>query len=129
VVEELLHERAGPFEVDRLRAFLGGAKQPVWQGRLEASLALSDSDQSSLAWAIEHRADWLLADERLLRRVARDHGIAVVGFCGLLVQAARRGLLSPDQIRTDLDLAIGQHCFRSSVHLYREILARLGSAR
>ena len=125
VVKELLHERAGPVETDRLRAFLAGTIQPAWQGGIEPSLALSASDQSSLGWAIEHNAVWLVTDERLLRRVARDHGIAVLGFCGLLVQAGQSGLLSPDEVRADLDQAINQHGFRISVRLYREILASL----
>ncbi len=125
VVKELLHERAGRVETDRLRAFLAGTTQQVWQGEAEPSLALSASDQSSLGWAIEHSAAWLVTDERLLRRVARDHGIAVVGYCGLLVQAAHSGLLSPDQVRADLDQAINQDGFRISVRLYREILDSL----
>ena len=125
VAKELLHERAGQVETDRLRAFLAGTTQPVWQGEVEPSLALSASDQSSLGWAIEHSAAWLVTDERLLRRVARDHGIAVVGFCGLLVQAAHSGLLGADHVRDDLDQAINQHGFRISVRLYREILASL----
>jgi len=129
VVKELLHEGAGPVETDRLRAFLAGTTQASWTGPIEPSLALITSDQSSLAWAIEHKAAWLVADERLLRRIARDHGVSVVGFCGLLVQAARSGLLSPAQVRTDLDQAIGQHGFRISVRLYREILANLEKPR
>ena len=129
VVKELLHERAGPVETHRLRAFLAGTSRPSWKGPLEASLALSISDQSSLSWAIENKAAWLVADERLLRRVARDHGIAVVGFCGLLVQASRSGLLGRDQVRTDLDQAISRHGFRISVRLYREILTSLEGDR
>jgi len=39
VVKELLHERAGPLEADRLRTFLAGTTQPVWQGGIEPSLA------------------------------------------------------------------------------------------
>jgi predicted nucleic acid-binding protein len=129
VVKELLHERASPVETERLRTFLTGTTQPVWQGKIEPSLALSTSDQSSLTWAIEHKAAWLVADERLLRRVALDHGIAVTGFCGLLIQAARSGLLSPGQVRSDLDQAISHHGFRISVQLYREILANLEGNR
>ncbi len=122
VVQELVHEDTPPAEADRLRAFLTTATTASWSGPLEPSSALSVSDRSSLAWAIEQRADWLLADDRLLRRVASNHGIAVVGFCGVLVQAARKGLLSSAQVRTDLDHAIAHEGLRLSVALYREIL-------
>lgn len=72
-----------------------------------------------------HQADWLLADERLLRRVATDHGIAVIGFCGLLVQSVRAGLLAPSDALSDLDRAISRDHLRIGVPLYREILSVL----
>jgi predicted nucleic acid-binding protein len=125
VVRELLHESTPAVEAQRLRAFLANAASPSWEGKLDPSSSLSISDRSSLAWAIANRADWLLADERLLRRVAAEHGIAVVGFCGILVQSARVGLLTPAQVRFDIDTAISRDHLRISVQLYREILLAL----
>ena len=127
VVRELLSDRAGPVEMERLQTFLKGTQTPFFQGRVVTSQALSGSDQSSLAWAIEHHATWLVADDRLLRRIAKEHGIAVVGFCGLLAQSARIGILAPHEVQKDIDEAITRHGLRISVRLYREILSSLGN--
>jgi len=46
---------------------------------------------------LSDRAEWLLADERLLRRFARERGIQVIGFCGLFLQAVRMDQMTSQQ--------------------------------
>jgi predicted nucleic acid-binding protein len=125
VVREVLGERAGPVEAERLRRWLEGADVVDYEGSVFPSLALSRSDQSTLAWAVENRADWLLADERLLRRFAKDRGIGVIGFCGVLVKAVERGFLQANRARQMLDAAVDEHGLMISIVLYRRMIEEL----
>ena len=125
VVDEVSSENAGVTETKRLGAFLDSVEIVDFQAPEWSSKALSQSDQSTLTWAIEHRADWLVADERLLRRVAREEGISTVGFLGILVEAARQELLLPTEAKEAIDESISRHGCRISVDLYRRILSEL----
>jgi predicted nucleic acid-binding protein len=127
VVEEILSEKATPLEAERLGAWLGSAEVVDYTGPLAASRSLSQSDRTSLAWAIEHKADWFLVDERLLRRFARERGIRVIGFCGLLIRATEQRVLDKFEVQTLLDTSIRDHGFRISIELYQDIYNRLKS--
>jgi len=74
---------------------------------------------------LSDRAEWLLADERLLRRFARERGIQVIGFCGLLLQAVRMDQMTSQQALSAIDTAIREHGFRISIKLYQKIMQRL----
>jgi predicted nucleic acid-binding protein len=126
VKHELLSKNVPPVERDRLQGFLRTARTPRFTGTFSPSRFLSRCDQATLSWAVKNHADWLVADERLLRRVAREQGIAVVGFCGLLVGAVKKGILTSKEVRTDIDSAVSQHNFHISIRLYQEILRELG---
>ena len=125
VVEEILSEKATPVEAERLRAWLESVEVVDYTGTLVASQALSLSDRTSLAWAIEHEANWFLVDERLLRRFAKERGIRVIGFCGLLLRAAEQRILKHSEVQTLLDTSIREHGFRISIELYQDICNRL----
>ena len=43
--------------------------------------------------ALEHRADFLLVDERRGRRIALEAGVPVIGLLGVIVRAKRTGLI------------------------------------
>lgn len=127
VVCEVLSGRAGPVEAERLRSWLEGVEVIEYEGGLFPSSALSHSDRCTLAWTVNHGAAWLVADERLLRRFARDRGIGVIGFCGILVKAVEGGLLPAREGRAVLDAAVDEHGLRISIALYRRIVEVLGS--
>jgi predicted nucleic acid-binding protein len=91
------------------------------------SLSLSRSDRASLAWAKRNRPHWLLADERLLRRVASSEGLSVIGTLGLLFQAARSDVISREELRIDIHGLVGEHRFRISIDLYQKILDEIES--
>lgn len=74
---------------------------------------------------MENRADWLLADERLLRRFAKDREIGVIGFCGILVKAVERGFLHAGQAHDMLNAAVDEHGLMISIALYRRIIEEL----
>ena len=107
-------------EQSRLEAFLKSVRTVAFAQSRYTSGRLSVSDRQTLTYAIRHHAAWLLADERLLLRVAQNEGIATIGTLGLLAGAARRGLLSRRAALADLDTAISSHRFRISVALYQK---------
>ena len=127
VADEVLGGGAGPVERQRLLAFLESAEVVEFDTPAEPAGALSRCDRATLEWAIENRIDWLLADERLLRRIAAEKGIAVIGFLGLLLRAARRNLLSGCETRCAIDESVSRHGCRISVALYQRLLSELAN--
>jgi predicted nucleic acid-binding protein len=125
VVHEVLSARAALVETERLRAWFATVEVVDYEGSLFESQALSLSDRTSLAWAFEHTVDWFLVDERLLRRFAKERGIRVIGFCGLMLKAAEQGILTKSEVLTLLDTSIREHGFRISVQLYQHIRERV----
>ncbi|NOY00490.1 MAG: hypothetical protein GXP30_12255, partial [Verrucomicrobia bacterium] len=87
--------------------------------------ALSLCDQSTLRWAIDNDINWLLADERLLRRVAVEEGISVIGFLGLLTGAAFRKHITANKARELVDEAVSKHGCRISIAVYQRVMEEL----
>lgn len=87
--------------------------------------ALSAADNATLALAIRLRADWLLADDRILRVLAEAQGVRPLGTLGLLLRAQRHGILAPKEIRRLLDTLVGLHGFRIGIAVYQAALARI----
>jgi predicted nucleic acid-binding protein len=123
VVEEVLGERGSPKEKELLAGFIEEARVVDFEESAYESKALSPSDRKTLTYAVRQQADWLVADERALRRIAGEQGVPTVGILGLLAAAVRRGELSPAEARADLGRAVSELGFRISSHLYRQILA------
>jgi hypothetical protein len=125
IVDEVLSDSAGPQERARLIELLEHVQVVDFEASWAPSRSLSRSDQSVLAWAVENGADWLVTDERLLRRIAIAEGVRVVGFLGLLIVAAQRGSLSRSAARLAIDDAVSKHGCRISIDLYRRLLVEL----
>ena len=126
VVSEVLGERAGLLERQRLETFFeADARIVEFSGSDLASRTLSASDQSSLIYCQQNNADWLVADERLLRRIAGGNGIAVIGTMGILLEAVRREILSKSEANLDVQKAVRDHGLRISIALYQRILQEL----
>ena len=125
VADEVLGERAGTLERQRLNDFLSTvATVTAFEETDLESNALSASDRYTLTYSIRNAVDWLMVDERLIRRVATEHGIAVMGVLGLIVGAAKRGILTHAEAESALREAVGVHGLRISVALYRKRLTR-----
>jgi predicted nucleic acid-binding protein len=60
---------------------------------VDASLKLHFGEREAICLALEMRADLVLIDERVGRRVARGLGLNVVGTLGVLERAAQSGML------------------------------------
>jgi len=125
VAREVASEQAGPVEAARLRRFLERAEVVRTESVARLSRALSKCDEATLAWAVSHRPDWLLADERLLRRIAVAEGLRVMGFLGLLVAGSRSGALSIEEARATVNEAVSRHGCRISIALYRRVMQTL----
>jgi predicted nucleic acid-binding protein len=125
VVDEVLTDSAGLVERKRLDAFFASIEVVDFTATGESGGALSRSDHSTLLWAIENGGDWLLADERLLRRVATEEGIAMIGFLGILLLAARRKILPVIEVRHDINACVSRHGCRISVALYQRLISEL----
>lgn len=125
VVDELQSDKASLTEKKRLTDFFETVQIIDFQIEELQSSALSRSDQSSLRWAMEHCVDWLLVDERLLRRVAIAEGISVISFLGILLAAATRAIISPIEARDAVDEVISKHGCRISVAVYQRVVCEL----
>ena len=116
---------AGELEKQRLERFLKSSRIVAFNESSYAAGRLSFSDRQTLTYAIRQRAHWLLADERLMRRIAQEEGLATIGTLGLLIAAVKRGYLPAREALRDLDSAVGKHGFRISTALYQHFRAVL----
>ena len=125
VADEILSPSAGALERRRLEAFLNTVYIVDFSESGYESRALSQADCRILTYAVRVKASWLVVDERLLRRVAVSEGLRVVGFLGLLIEAARSGAMSAESVRQSVKTAISAHHLRISLQLYQQLIARL----
>ena len=124
--EVMESEKAGEIELRRLNVFLKSARIVEFSESAHSSGRLSASDRQTLSYAVQQRADWLLADERLMRRIATEEGLATIGTLGLLAAAAKSGLVTIREALADIDAAVSKHGFRISVALYQRFRAEMG---
>ncbi len=77
------------------------------------------ANAETLQLALETRATNLLADEHEVRELASEFGISVTGCLGLLVQAARRKLITTIEAETDAETLVREG-YRTSEAVLRE---------
>jgi len=85
----------------------------------QTDAALDPGERAALALAMEQQPDLLLMDDRAGVVAAHTRGFVVTGTLGLLVRAARRGLLN---LPAALD-ALGRTNFRWTPSLRARVLA------
>ncbi len=125
VQNEVLNPAVAEAEARALNGFFARCRiHPSSNAPLYAT-ALSAPDNASLALAIRLKADYLLADDRILRAMAEAQGIRPLGTLGLLVGAQRRGILSSEETRRLLDALVGLHGFRIGIDVYQATLAQI----
>jgi len=124
--EVMESEKAGDIELRRLNVFLKSVRIVEFSESAYSSGRLSASDRQTLTYAVQQRARWLLADERLLRRIATEEGLATIGTLGLIAGAVRNGLVTPKEALADIDEAVSKHGFRISIALYQRFRAEIG---
>ena len=121
VVEELDHAKS----VAAVRAWL--TRLPSWlviervAEAVDVRLArLDPGERQAIQLARREHADLLLMDEKLGVRIAREEGLAVTGTLGVLLQAARRGLVDVEEALRDLQ----NTDFRCSRRVMEEVRRR-----
>ncbi len=69
---------------------------------------LGEAQAVVLALRSEYRQDLLLLDELAARAIAKQAGVKLSGFPGALLLATRGGLISPEELKTRLELCRAQ---------------------
>jgi predicted nucleic acid-binding protein len=89
---------------------------------------LGEAQVITLALRLERRDDLLLLDELAARAVAKQLGIRLSGFPGVLLLAAQVGLISPEELRRRLKQcrSQGTHYGRAFVQQVYEMAKRSG---
>lgn len=126
LADEVLSPSCNASEERRLQDFFKDVEIIDASDCAYESQTLSRSDCLTLTYAVANKAAWLLVDERLLRRIATEEGLKVVGFLGLLIQAAGNGLMTKASVKTLIDRAISNHGMHISINLYRKLAEILG---
>ena len=127
VKKELLAPGIPPDEERTLQAFLAEQCHLVTVRKpMVFANALSLADNCVLTVARRRRVSLVLSDDRLLRKIALIEGFGVVGTIGVLIKAAKGGLLTGGQAISTLDELVQKHGFRISTAVYsraRSVLA------
>ena len=69
---------------------------------------LGEAQAIALTLRAEYRADLLLLDELAARVIAKERGLKLSGFPGVLLLAVRAELMSADELRTRLEMCRAQ---------------------
>lgn len=125
VVEEVSSVSADHLELIRLHQFFENCTVVDYINSDYPSRSLSESDRSVLNWAINHDAAWLVADERLLRRLALEQGLSVIGVFGLLLAAAKNQIRTKQEVKDLINDLVTLHQCHISVSLYQKLIQEL----
>ena len=129
IVDEVCSDSAGEVERLRLNRFLETIKIVNFVDSDYRSKSLSTNDRSILNWSIKNLPEWLVADEKLLRRIAREENLKVIGTLGILVAAHQKGLLTEEETKQAVDELVSVHKLRISVGLYQKVWKELEMGR
>ena len=87
VHDEVLSPPLDPWESRELEPFLGTVRIEAVARPRRFALGMSHADNAVLTLALRIKADLLLADGRIARRIAGVEGVRSVDTLGLLLQA------------------------------------------
>ncbi|MGH8611760.1 MAG: DUF3368 domain-containing protein [Gammaproteobacteria bacterium] len=120
--------RAGDFEVRQALQerwlLVDAAADPALVQRFIAA-NVSETDAAVIACAVMRKATLLLADDMVVREMARREGLAVMGTVGILVQARVQGFV--DRLQPLLDRLIATGFYSDPAgRVYQDALRRVG---
>ena len=87
---------------------------------------LDEGESSVIALALELKANWLIIDEQLGRKIAIEYNLKITGILGILIEAKRQGLIS--LVKPILDDLINIAKFWVDSSLYTRILSIVGES-
>lgn len=128
VRDEILGPAADPGETPELESFLKLCRIETVQRPKQFAASLSRADSAALTLALRRKANFLLCDDRQLRRLAETQGIRPLGTLGILLRAMQRGQQSPQETRAAVDLLIRRHNFRIGVEVYQRVIEEIESS-
>jgi len=108
-----------------LGAFLAKCRVAAPSSAKAFAKGLSAADNDVIALAIELKADLVIADDSLLRRVAEVENLRAVGTLGVLLRAVRAGLESRETAHACLEDLIRHHGFRIGIEVYEAFVSNL----
>jgi predicted nucleic acid-binding protein len=79
---------------------------------------MSCADSEVITLAIRKKADYILADDRIVRDVASVEGIRPMGTLGIILKAYSKKLLSLEKAQDSFYALVRQHNFRISIKVY-----------
>ena len=92
----------------------------------QLKLELDQGESEAIALAIELKANRLIIDERIGRKIATQSGLAIIGVLGILIAAKQRNLIK--FVKPLLDHLIEETGFWIEAKLYQEVLHIVGEA-
>ena len=125
VRDEVLAPPIDPVEKAELERFLSGVRIEIVDRPRPFATGASRADNAALTLAVSMKAAVLLADDRLIRRIAMVEGIRPLGTLGVLLQAMRKGSLDRQHVRQIVDELVGSHRFRIGIELYAAVLREI----
>jgi predicted nucleic acid-binding protein len=121
VRNEILGPDVPPDEERLLTKFISFCKVLKLRKPTSFANALSFADNCILTLAIRERADYVLSDDRLLRKTAVIEGLRVIGTIGVLLRATKASILTPKKSIMLLDELVEEHNFRVGTKVYESI--------
>lgn len=118
---ELFAQPIDPSESASMEVFLKSCSVEAVPKPRRFAAGMSRADGAALTLAIRRKADFLLADDRILRQAAFLEGIRPMGTVGLLLRAQRVGILRSSEALVLINALIRDHGMRIGVELYQAI--------
>ena len=125
VGDEVLARPIPPHEQRLLAAFLQKCSIVRVARPRSFAQAMSDGDNAALTAGIRRHADLLLADDRLVRRMAQIENVRPMGTLGILIRAMKQKLLESAATREAIRTLIRSHGFRISVQVFEAVLSQI----
>jgi predicted nucleic acid-binding protein len=120
---EVLCYQADPAERKQLAEFLEHAEVVQVRQPHQYAAALSRADREAINLAVKRKAKLLLADDRLVRRLAQAEGVQALGTIGILLEAVWKRVLASTEAKDHLQCLVRDHRMRIAVAVYAAAMA------
>jgi hypothetical protein len=122
VRDEVVGPAAAAEETPELESFLRRCRIEAVPRPRHFAGSISRADAAALTLALRRKAEFLLCDDRVLRRLAETQGVRPMGTLGILLRAMQRRHQTPRETREAVDLLVRRHNFRIGVEVYQRVI-------